>query len=195
MSGSMRTQSKAQHYTSVAKALHWAIAALLVIQYLLGWLMPDQRPGSVPAPLIDLHLSFGYAILIVVIIRLLWRATHRPPQLTEGLPVWQRMAARATHFALYALLLVIPVLGWAAASWRGWPITLFHSIPLPPLVTARQPGVTSFFQSPRAGDLHGLLGYVLLGVIALHVSAALFHRFMLRDRVLASMLPRRLEGL
>ena len=195
MNGSTPAPPKNQRYTSVAKALHWAIVALLVIQYLLGWLMPDQRPGTVPVRLIDLHLSVGYTILIAMIARVLWRATHRPPQRLLGLPVWQRSTARLTHFTLYALLLIIPLLGWAAASWRAWPITLFHTIPLPPIVAARQSGVTVFFQSPRAGDLHGLLAYVLFGIIALHVLAAFFHRFVLLDRVLASILPRQLEEL
>jgi cytochrome b561 len=180
-------------YTPVAKTLHWTIVGLLIAQYVLGWTMPDQRPGTTPDTLIDLHLSVGAAILLVMVARVVWRLTHAVPPPPDGLPGWQLLASRVAHTALYALLLLIPMLGWAAASWRSWPVTLFHTVSLPSIVPARQSGVTTFLQSPQAGDLHTVLSYLLLGVIALHVAGALFHRFVLRDRVLHRMLPKALS--
>jgi len=177
-------------YTPVAKTLHWTIVGLLIAQYVLGWTMPDQRPGTTPDALIDVHLSVGTAILLVMVARVVWRLTHAVPPPPAGLPNWQLLASRVAHTLLYGLLVVIPILGWAAASWRSWPVTLFHAVSLPPIVPARQPGVTSFFQSPQAGDLHSVLSYGLLGVIALHIAGALFHRFVLRDGVLDRMLPK-----
>lgn len=184
-------ETPVDQYTPVAKALHWTIVGLLIAQYALGWTMPDQKPGSVPDRLIDLHLSVGSAILIAMIARLIWRMTHTAPPPPAGLPAWQRTASSVTHAVLYALVLIIPLLGWAAASWRSWPVTLFHLFSFPAIVPARQPGVNGFFQSPQAGDLHSVLSYGLLAVVALHVSAALFHRFVLRDGVLERMLPKR----
>jgi len=98
-------------------------------------------------------------------------------------PRWQVIAASVTHRLLYLLMLVMPVLGWANANSRGWDVTLFGLIPLPRIMAAKSPiGHT-------LGDVHTLIAYVTLGLLALHVSGALFHHFKLKDRTLARMLP------
>ena len=171
-------------YTGTAKALHWVIVALLIVQFVLAWTMPDIKRDTKPDTLINLHLSFGALILLAAIIRLAWRATHAEPPPEDGLPPWQRQSARIMHRLLYGLLFVLPVLGWINASWRGFPATVFGLFELPKLVATRAPGFG------WTGDVHTLLAYyAMLTLIALHVAAGLYHYFIRRDGVLQRMLP------
>src|SRR5215469_16049233 len=128
-----------ESYDPVAKALHWLTLALLCGQYAIAWTMPEIHRGTPAEGLIDLHLSFGATILIVTVIRLLWRWAHPAPLPPAHLPAWQAFAARATHALLYAILIILPLLGWANASYRGYGVTLFHIVPLPGLVPKGSP--------------------------------------------------------
>ena len=171
-------------YGVVAKALHWTIVGLLFCQFAIAWTMPDIGPRTTePDRLIDLHLSFGTLILLVIVVRLLWRIGHPVPLLTANVPRWQQIAATAGHYTLYLLLVVMPLLGWASASGRGFPVTLFGVVRLPDILVRRSP-LTGVL-----GDVHTVLSYVLLGVVGLHVLAALYHHFVLRDDTLRRMLP------
>jgi cytochrome b561 len=113
---------------------------------------------------------------------LAWRIIHPVPQ-TPEIAQWQQRLATLTHWLLYLLILVMTVLGWAAANFRGWPVKLFGQIPLPALAAKGDSWAHS------AGDIHSLLVNVLLALVAVHVLAALFHHFIARDRVLKRMLP------
>jgi cytochrome b561 len=172
-------------YGPVAKLLHWLVALLLAAQFAIAWTMPDIGRGTVPDGLISLHLSLGVLIMLVVVARVAWRVTHRVPAEPDDLPLWQLLAARATHVLLYGILVVLPVLGWANASSRGWTVGLFGVLPLPQILPKGAPiGHT-------LGDLHGTLATILLVVVGLHVAAALHHAIMRRDQVLQRMLPSR----
>lgn len=171
-------------YTPVAKALHWVIVLLLIVQYTLGWTMPEIGRGTVPETLIDLHLSVGALILLTVLVRIGWRVAYAPPPLI-GLPAWQMALSHATHALLYLVLIAIPVLGWMSASARGWDVTLFGLVSLPHIDFGLSGGQT--------GDLHVLLSYVLLALVGVHVLAALYHGFVLRDAVLDRILPQSLQ--
>ncbi len=170
-------------YSSVAKSLHWLILALLVVQFAIAWTMPEIGRGSVPTGLIDWHLSVGLAILAVMIVRLAWRLTHPAPPAPADLPRALATLSRMTHYLLYAVLMVLPLLGWANASSRGWAVKLFGAVPLPPLVAKG----SSIGHS--LGDVHGTLAIALLVIVALHVSGALYHALVLNDRTLQRMLP------
>lgn len=169
-------------YGPVAKSLHWLVFALVLVQFVIGWTMPEIRRGEVPGRLINLHLSFGVLIMAVVLIRLLWRRTHPVAPANEGIPPWEQTLAIAAHRLLYALLLVLPILGWAAASARDWTVRVFDLVTLPHLV----PPETKI--GLIAGDVHVVLSWVLLGLIGLHVAGGLYHYFVRRDRVLQRML-------
>jgi len=119
----------------------------------------------------------------VAIVRLAWRVTHGEPEPDAGMPPWQTTSERIVHWLLYALLFVLPVLGWINASWRGMPIVMF-GLELPQLVATRAAGWD------WTGDVHALLAnYLLLTLVGLHVLAALYHYFIRRDGVLQRMLP------
>lgn len=171
-------------YTGTAKALHWLIVALLIAQFIFAWIMPEIRRDTPATTLISLHFTFGIIILAVAIVRLAWRVTHREPEPKDGLPPWQTKSATIVHWLLYALLFVVPLLGWMDASRRGMPVEMF-GFELPKLLATRAPGWG------WTGDVHGLLAnYVMLGLVGLHVAAALYHHFVRHDGVLKRMLPR-----
>lgn len=171
-------------YTGTARFLHWLIVALLIAQFIFAWTMPHIGRTVPQSILIDLHVWFGVAILFVAVLRLLWRVTHREPEPDDGLPPWQVASARAMHWALYVLLFAVPLIGWFNASWRGMPVTFFGLFELPKLIG------THVGDWHWTGDIHGFLAnYVMLGLIGLHVAAALYHHFVCRDGVLRRMLP------
>jgi cytochrome b561 len=170
-------------YNGTAKFLHWLIFGLLAGQFLIAWSMPHIGRNTPPSTLIDLHFSVGVVVMIVAVIRLGWRLLHKPPSSLADLPWWQNAAAHLVHWLLYALLILLPILGWMNASWRGMPVALF-GLELPQLVTTRAPGWA------WSGDVHVVLSnYALLALVGLHVVAALYHQFIRRDGVLQRMLP------
>ena len=174
----------ARNYNAVAQILHWLIVVLLVVQFTVAWSMPDVHRDTKPVDLIAWHLSVGVFILLVMLFRLAWRAATAVPPAPIDLKPLLRLLARVTHFLLYGILIVLPLLGWINASSRGWDVRLFGTIPLPPLA----PSGSSW--GHQMGDLHMTLALVLLAVVGLHVLGALYHQFVLRDRLLDRMLPR-----
>jgi cytochrome b561 len=177
------TVVKSPTYDPVARGLHWIVASLIAAQFLVGWTMPDILRDTPPTGLVGWHLSLGATIVLFVALRVLWRITHRAPPLPSSTPQPLRFVATATHWLMYALLIVVPVLGWGNAASRGYPVRLFGVVSLPP-VTAQGSSI-----GHAMGDIHSLLATVLAIVIGLHIVGALFHRFILRDNTLSRMLP------
>src|SRR6185503_7005098 len=97
--------------------------------------------------------------------------------------IWQTRLANFTHTGLYVLVFTMTILGWAGVSYRGWTVKLFGVVPLPALAAKG----TAWAHT--AGDIHNVLVYVLLAFIVLHIGGALYHQFIIRDRVLQRMLP------
>jgi cytochrome b561 len=169
-------------YDTTAKVFHWLIVALLVVQYLIGWLMPDIHRGQTPGVGMILHNSFGISILILIVLRLAWRLTH-PVAPESSLPPWQRLSSEAVHWLLYALVLATTLTGWLFASFRGWSVSFFYLFPLPMLASDNA-------AAGKAIDgLHQAMEWTLLVFVGLHVLAALVHMFIYRDRVMERMLP------
>ncbi|MFM0327613.1 cytochrome b [Caballeronia glebae] len=166
-----------------ARALHWLTALLLLIQFVLALTMPDVNDDTKPIGLIAWHLGIGMAIVFLAAIRVLWRSMNTVPPESVSLPMVLRILAGFTHSVLYALLLVIPLMGWANASSRGWAITLLGAIPMPALSPVGSP------LGHALGDWHATLACVLLGLIGTHIVGALYHPLFLRDRTLNRMLP------
>ena len=171
-------------YDSVTRFFHWAVLALLLIEFPIAWTMPDVHKDTRPDGLIAWHLFFGSLILFTVVLRLLWRLTHAAPRL-EPMPRWQELAAKATHGLLYLGLVALPFLGWANASSRGWDVKLLGIVPLPAL----SPPGSSWGRD--AGDVHQTVAIILLILIGLHVLATLHHHWIRHDGTLQRMLPRR----
>lgn len=167
-------------YTAAQKVLHWVIFLLIAAQYAVGSIMPHIGRNTPDEGWVNWHLSIGAATLFFIFVRLMVRIA-RPVALPETGPGWQRRLASATHLSIYVLILAMCILGWAAASYRGWTVYLFGIVPLPGLAAKGTPWAHT------AGDVHDVLLYVLLAPIALHIFAAFYHQFVLRDRLLERM--------
>jgi cytochrome b561 len=167
-------------YGTTAKGLHWLIVALLVLQYAIGWLMPDVHRGPPGAPMV-LHISVGILILLVIVLRLAWRLTH-PVAPESSLPPWQRLSSEAVHWLLYVMVLATTLSGWLFASFRGWSVRFFYFLPLPMLWPGDDAGVKAI------SGLHQLMEWSLLALIGVHVAAALAHGFVYRDGIIQRML-------
>ncbi len=170
------------HYGATAKLFHWLILALLAIQVLLGWLMPDIHRNMEPGAAMSLHISIGVTILILIVLWFLWRLAH-PVAPEAALPTWQRHSAELVHGLLYIVVLLTTLSGWFFELARGWTIRLFGVVPLPRLVEQGS-GL-----GRAVGGLHETLVWVLLGLVGLHVAAAFVHLLVYRDRVMQRMLP------
>jgi cytochrome b561 len=171
-------------YSGTAKFLHWLILALLIAQFIFAWTMPHIGRATPVGTLIGLHFSFGVLILLVAIVRLGWRITHGEPKPIDGMPPWQVQSARLVHWLLYALLFFVPIVGWLNASWRGMPVSFFGLFDMPQLIAK---GAADWRWT---GWAHVRIGeYGILGLVGLHVLAALYHSVIRRDGVLQRMLP------
>src|SRR5258707_14089016 len=121
-------------YGTTAKVFHWLLGTLLLVQYRIGWLMPDIHRGVKPGAAMTFHVSFGIVILALIVLRFAWRLTH-PVAPESSLPPWQRLSSEAVHWLLYALVLATTVTGWLFALFRGWSISFFYLAPLPRLAS------------------------------------------------------------
>src|SRR5471030_160616 len=114
-------------YDPLTKLLHWLVFGLVASQYAVGEFMPHIGRGAQYEGLIAWHFALGAAVLLAIVVALAWRIIHPVPQ-SDEIPLWQKRIATLTHWALYLLILVMAVLGWAATNGRGWPVKLFGII-------------------------------------------------------------------
>jgi len=172
-----------QRYNPMARLFHWVVVTLLVVQVTIALVLPSILPKADEDRLTAWHLSVGSTILLVMLLRLAWRLTHPVPSPPVDLPPALRLLSRATHWAFYVILVVLPLLGWTAASAFGATVRLFGLIPLPALTAPNKPFAEAI------GSVHAAVAFVLLALIALHVAGALYHVLIKRDGVIRRMLP------
>ena len=170
-------------YSTVSLTLHWLIAALVVTQVALI-MVRDASEGDLARQLLGLHKSIGLGILVLTLGRLGWRIANPAIPLPDAMPRWQKLLARATHVLFYALLLAMPLAGWAASSAAGRDILWFGLFqwPLLPIGGGRE-------TAGMLMDMHSLAAKALYVLIVLHVAGALKHHFVDRDNVLHRMIP------
>lgn len=178
----MALRNDPQRYGAVAQTLHWTIVVLIVVQVSLALIADDLPRGVEKLALISRHKSFGITILALVILRIVWRLLNAPPPLPP-LPRWQHIAAKVSHWGMYALLLAMPLSGWMMSSSANYPVSWFGLFQLPDLVAPSKP------LNHLMHDSHETFAILLLTLIGLHVAAALKHQFWDRDSVLRRMLP------
>jgi len=173
---------------AVARAFHWGLGVTILGMIAYGWWMNHfpARPDRFFYR--SIHADIGYLVLLLMVLRLMWRGLNPTPALPGDTPRWQRMAASLSHWSLYAVTILVSVLGWAHSGARtpnysDW-FGLFHV----PQITSPDRDAARAWE-----DRHILFAYVLLALIAIHLGAALWHHFVRRDSVTARMIGGRPE--
>jgi cytochrome b561 len=179
----MPNQSVPARYGVVAQGFHWLIAGLIVTQFTLGWMAEDLPLGMQKLAMFARHKSFGMTVLMLAVLRLLWRLFHRPPELPAAMSPIERMLARGTHILFYVLLFAMPLTGWMMSSAKNYSVSWFGRFTWPDLIAPNE----------RAFELlkttHQTMSWLLLALAILHILAALKHHFWNKDDVLRRMLP------
>lgn len=169
----------------MAQALHWTVVALVALQFVLGIWAHDMPLSLLRLKLLVWHKSVGMTVFTLMLARLAWRLYSPAPALPATLKGAQRVLAHASHTLLYALLLVMPVVGWITSSASNLTVTWFGLFAFPNLVAPDKD------LAEMAKQTHMTMAWLLFALIILHVSAALWHEFRLKDGVLGRMLPRK----
>ena len=170
-------------YNALAIAFHWILAALILTQIPLGLIMINLPRGMQKLQAFNLHKSIGAVILIIAALRLLYRLFNAAPPLPADMPGWQKGIAHATHWLLYIAFFATPISGWIMSSAEGRPVPVFGFFNLPDLVGQDEA------LGKLMDNIHMVLAYSLTALIFVHVGAALQHFIILRDDILARMLP------
>lgn len=168
-------------YSTVAIAFHWVIALLVIVNIAVGFL---HDPVPALGAWMPGHKAIGITVLVLTLARIAWRLTHRPPPLPADTKAWERGVAHVTHWTLYGLLLAMPLTGWLMVSGtdKRRPLTWFGAFDIPYLPVSKAAGGLGH-------DAHGLLGWLMLALVVLHIGAALRHHLILRNSVLLRMAP------
>jgi len=178
----MQVRNTLERWGSVAQTLHWLIVALIITQVILAF-TASQLHGMAKLAMLARHKSVGITILMLAVVRLLWRFANPTPPLPATLKPYERFLAHFTHAALYFLIFAMPISGWVMTSARGFPVSWFSLFQLPDLVAKNRPLYEAMLTT------HEALAWSLGAVATLHLLAALKHHFVLKDTILRRMLP------
>jgi cytochrome b561 len=178
--GAIMESNKNWHYDTITRLLHWAIAFLLIGLISLGWYMMsiEDQPNS--GWYFNLHKSFGLIAAMLIFSRLIWRFTHKPAPLPSSVPYWQAVLSRAIHLLLYFCMIIMPITGFVGALYGKYGV-VFFGIELPHWVNKSHDISKQFF------DVHGVVAWILVGLVTLHILAAIKHLFINKDKVFQRM--------
>ena len=178
----MPLRNTAENYGSLAKLLHWSIVILIIVQYFIAEAADELPDGLEKLQILSRHKSVGMLLLMLAVVRILWKLANKGQPVPVGTGALKKAAA-AGHGLLYLLLLLQPISGWAMSSAANYPVAFFGWFQFPALVGANPP------LHETLADVHEVLFYVLVAVAVLHILAALYHHFAMKDDVLKRMLP------
>ncbi len=171
-------------YSASAKAMHWFVAAAVIVLLALGPVMKRLVPeGSLRDNLYSFHEALGALVLIVMVVRLVRRAAFGVPAPDASMPPIEQSVSLWAQYLLYALIIITTVLGWAGTNAYGDPVSVFGLFEFPTILGKDQP------LSDRIIVWHLICGIVIGLIAAAHIAGALYHRLVKHDRVLERMLP------
>jgi len=180
----MQFRNSADGYGAIAQSLHWLTVVLVAIAWTLGTFDDVLPKGAARAVGLFVHISAGVAILGALVARVLWRMADPPPQPAPTmLGIWGANAGRLAHYALYALLVAVPIAGIVLQFARGNALPLFGLAEIP------SPWIADRTYARSAKEVHEVLANALAILAAFHAAAALVHHWVFRDRTLVRMLP------
>jgi len=173
----MTTQAR---FAAASRLLHWLMAPMIIAMLFIGVGMAASVSRRYDL-LVSIHRPLGIAILVLCVARIVNRFINPPPDLPDTVSPLQRFAAKASHIVLYALMLMMPLVGWGMLSAARYPIVFYGPLRLPPIL----PHDLTLYASLR--DLHTILAYLLFATFLAHFGAALYHGLIRRDGVFGSM--------
>jgi cytochrome b561 len=177
----MALRNSSESFGSVARALHWGMALLIVAAIALIELADVAPRGSaLRRGMRDWHMQAGLVVLALVGFRLAWRLANPIPSIVPALPAWQQRVAHGVEWTFYALMIALPMVGIAMRQADGRVVSLL-GWSLPTLL-APDKGLAHTLE-----EIHETLGNAMIVLVCAHVAAALWHRFVLRDNTLARM--------
>lgn len=179
----MTFRNTTRSWGTLSKALHWIIVLLIINQWLIAQRADDLPLGMAKLQALAWHKSFGITILMLAVVRLVWRWSNPVPSLDGVAKPWERLLANTSHVLLYGLIFALPMSGWLMSSAKAYSVSWFHLFQLPDLIGKSQP----MFELLHA--THEVLFKVLVGVAVLHALGALKHHFIDRNELLKRMLP------
>jgi cytochrome b561 len=183
------TAEQRGRYSRGAIILHWAIAGFIVANLTLGSFM-ESLPAAQRLIATRLHESFGVTVFVLAWVRLAWRLTHKPPPFPADYTLWERWLAHLVQFLFYALMIVMPVLGWMIISSHLLrPMVIYWTLVLPPFEPFNQMtnGPAKSALHDQLVNLHATGAWIFVGLLCLHVAAALKHQFWDRQDQFARM--------
>jgi len=171
-------------YSPLNQALHWITALCMLAILPLAWVMTNAKDGTpFDDALYNWHKTLGLIVLLVTVFRIVWRFFDRPPAFPPGVAAWDKRLAHAVYILFFFLMLWMPVTGFFASGYGGYPTALFNLIPTPALLP-KDKDLKDLFNT-----LHDLGQWAVYALIALHLSAVVFHLVWRKDGVLGRMLP------
>ncbi|NGZ88214.1 cytochrome b [Duganella aceris] len=171
-------------YTKTAMLLHWLTALLIIAAFFLGLTMVSI-PGFSPTKLkyFSWHKWLGVTVLLVAVLRVLWRKANRPPPPLASIPAWQHTVAEGMHYLLYFLIFAVPISGYFYTYAAGVPV-VYLGLWQMPAVIAPDPELKATLKT-----VHYILTMTMAAAVVAHALAALKHHFIDRDITLKRMLP------
>jgi cytochrome b561 len=180
-----------QRYSNVAIFLHWAIALCILFNLVTGFFMEGLPKGDLKHIVVSLHASSGLSVLVLTLVRIGWRLTHRPPAMDASLSQPERIVANVVHGLFYFLMVAMPMVGWAISSASTRKVAgaaLFLLTPLPKLwFMDNLPLAEKVAAHDQAVSLHSAGAWIMLGLLVAHVAGALKHQFLDRQPQFARM--------
>ncbi len=172
-------------YSRGAIALHWIIALLIALNFAAAWVAEDM-PKPDAALVMANHKAIGITVLVLTVLRIVWKLAHPAPPLVETLKAWEAALAKVTHVLLYGLMLAIPLAGWGlhSAFGQGKPVSIFGLFNVPALPVGSDKPTIGMFH-----ELHEITATLMLVLFAIHVGAALKHHFVDKDGTMRRMVP------
>lgn len=168
-------------YSLPHRVIHWIMAVAILIAIPGGVIMGKLPPGQMQNNVYDLHKSLGVLVLVLALIRIALKRRDGVPAPATGVEPWQTMAATSVHHALYALMVIVPVLGFVANSFYGAAIPFFWLFTIPTFTPHNEEIAGAIF------SMHTALAILFGILLAVHIGAALYHRFIRKDAVFARM--------
>lgn len=191
MGARVSTKGDFARFNTVAIFFHWIVAALILANILIAWQFTWVR-GPMRLLAFQAHKSIGITVLLLSVLRLLWRAVSRLPPFPETMRNWEKGATKIVERGFYVIMLALPLTGWAIASTTdlGVPTILYGVVHWPNIpVIGTLPLESKLHVYGASVAAHHLLAKITYALVGLHVLAALRHQFIKRDYILARMIP------